>query len=1125
MTAVIDMSDENKATIAISLIALAALLGISAFDLENSTDISGKVVIENGKTLLELDKSKLYISQINSTFLDMRASKHANQVFEYGTYDKVTVGTKNNTFLASEGLLSHQKSIVICPKQSAFKLKEGQLKGISADSNSIIGEPYFYSEETEQYIHDGYGYAIPFAQDCNSSSNFSCKKISFPIRKDIINYVNTTKKTKNYSYWELEIPNGTCQEFFVDVKLKNTSVTSKIGIEFLGNKIWNHSLLFGSWGLYDEYKINNTNDYTLTNYTVFLNISLDRAYTDVNDFRFSYFDDSSVEYEIGFWRDTTDWANGSQGGANASGTIAIKVPYLYSGNTTIRHYYNASGKSDKSDITTAFLIGDEFLGSNLNTSQWTVLTNGSGGYTYSVSGGTIYMHADGGLDSSRGLFIQSGDLGNSSLTTVARITQLTNTSVSTTRSAVTEIILAFGLYGDISSCSDVGGGICSKINNSLAFGKSNYSSAPAACKQLKRVYSISQHTSSPNFGDEYTLRNYFTDPETLTLTKNSTHGIASNYTGFNYSGAGHNMSSSHALSYSSYENNISFGVVDYSDAAGTNASLDLIYVYKWEEDAPTYIQSANGSVPITTGISYKNITPLSPYTTDNLLCNVTATDTTAPSLNISYEFYKNGANQTALAGSINVSNNTNTNVANASFSLTSSGENWSCRVRSYNGVNYSGWESTSNVSILNSPIVNASISGYTNATVGHWFYVNATADDADGGTDITSTNISIDYGSCAYYSNSTAGNSYNVSYNCSSSSAGNASSIIIGFTDSDGNYNETSAGNNSYPDLTNSTLSGVDITPTSPYITDILTCNTGTYSDTDGDEENSTARAWRWFRNNTLVAGETSQTLNTTGFYLGDNVSCEETASALNWPESIARLNSSNVTLSNYIPNITSVIIYPVKPYINDSIYCNVTVYDVNHEKLNISFEWYRNGTNQSSLAGTYVNITNYTDTTVSTLTAANTSIYDVWKCKVRAFDGTNYSEWENSANKTITPNPINTSLGSGISGMWFYPKHAFEKNVSAENQTESTALFYANHTNSVLINVTMKLNASIDGFTLKCGGTWNQSTIATITDADTTVLSQINDSYNHPIYCWADFDKPSRMSQDIEGNVSIEGA
>ena len=99
-------------------------------------------------------------------------------------------------------------------------------------------------------------------------------------------------------------------------------------------------------------------------------------------------------------------------------------------------------------------------------------------------------------------------------------------------------------------------------------------------------------------------------------------------------------------------------------------------------------------------ISYLNLTPTSPYADETLLCNVTALDNYSSSINISYSWFKNGANQTGLAGSANVTNNTNTNVANLSSGNLSGGDNWSCAVRAYDGTNYSAVSYSSNVTIL-----------------------------------------------------------------------------------------------------------------------------------------------------------------------------------------------------------------------------------------------------------------------------------------------------------------------------------------------------------------------------------------------------------------------------------------
>jgi hypothetical protein len=108
--------------------------------------------------------------------------------------------------------------------------------------------------------------------------------------------------------------------------------------------------------------------------------------------------------------------------------------------------------------------------------------------------------------------------------------------------------------------------------------------------------------------------------------------------------------------------------------------------------------TTNGSPPAP-AITAVSLTPSPAYTNDTLKCNTTATSGSATSINISFNWFKNGTNQTALAGSINVTNNTNTNIANITSGNLTVGDNWSCSAMAYDGANYSAWNSSANVTI------------------------------------------------------------------------------------------------------------------------------------------------------------------------------------------------------------------------------------------------------------------------------------------------------------------------------------------------------------------------------------------------------------------------------------------
>ena len=93
------------------------------------------------------------------------------------------------------------------------------------------------------------------------------------------------------------------------------------------------------------------------------------------------------------------------------------------------------------------------------------------------------------------------------------------------------------------------------------------------------------------------------------------------------------------------------------------------------------------------------IVPKNPSTNDDLGCNVTIVDNESTSLIVYYTWYKNGTQY--LSGSISVINNTPTIVSVLGYGNTSEGDNWTCEVIPYDGIE-NGTKMNSTITINNS---------------------------------------------------------------------------------------------------------------------------------------------------------------------------------------------------------------------------------------------------------------------------------------------------------------------------------------------------------------------------------------------------------------------------------------
>ncbi|MCD6176817.1 MAG: DNRLRE domain-containing protein [Candidatus Cloacimonetes bacterium] len=192
--------------------------------------------------------------------------------------------------------------------------------------------------------------------------------------------------------------------------------------------------------------------------------------------------------------------------------------------------------------------------------------------------------------------------------------------------------------------------------------------------------------------------------------------------------------------------------------------------------------------------------------------------------------------------------------------------------------------------------------------------------------------------------------------------------------------------------------SGVVINDSTPYTDSIIQCNY-TFNDADGDSESSVA--YKWYKNNVLISGETSSTLNLSvagNGNKGDIINCSVQVTDEHSFSDDVYVASSGVTIQNYAPNTVTSPNSPTDTITGQalSVNLNVTVSDNDSDTMNVSF--YNNdtkaqiGTTQTSIAsgstaqvtwsglsaGTtyswYVNVTDGTDTTKSSVWTFTTS-------------------------------------------------------------------------------------------------------------------------------------------------------
>ncbi len=138
-----------------------------------------------------------------------------------------------------------------------------------------------------------------------------------------------------------------------------------------------------------------------------------------------------------------------------------------------------------------------------------------------------------------------------------------------------------------------------------------------------------------------------------------------------------------------------------------------------------------------------SITPASPTVSSTLQCNVTSRDAEQSSLTLNYSWLRNGANQSALAGTTSITNNTavllNVTLNN---SAAAKGDNWSCQVYANDGSLNSTVNTSSNVTLVNSlPVI--TLLNLTDSTQYANVACRATVTDGDGHADLSSVNFTL----------------------------------------------------------------------------------------------------------------------------------------------------------------------------------------------------------------------------------------------------------------------------------------------------------------------------------------------------------------------------------------------
>ena len=205
-----------------------------------------------------------------------------------------------------------------------------------------------------------------------------------------------------------------------------------------------------------------------------------------------------------------------------------------------------------------------------------------------------------------------------------------------------------------------------------------------------------------------------------------------------------------------------------------------------------------------------------------------------------------------------------------------------------------------------------------------------------------------------------------------------------------------------------------------------------------------------------------------------------------------------NYTAPNTPPTIQFVQALPNPATTSDTLQCRINATDAESTSLNGGYEWYWNGTNQTTLAGTFTGYANGTNSSIASL-IMNTSTTGNWSCRVRMFDGLNYSSWNMSNNATVIPAPphvLNVSITYPSNGTSFGPAQCWmlaQVNTTGSEPSGTTQCrFYRNNVLIQSINHSYANNTLLDfNFTVVNSTETNYAINCTSEDGTVANISQ----------------------------------
>ncbi|MHA2335422.1 MAG: hypothetical protein ACXAEU_25545, partial [Candidatus Hodarchaeales archaeon] len=388
-------------------------------------------------------------------------------------------------------------------------------------------------------------------------------------------------------------------------------------------------------------------------------------------------------------------------------------------------------------------------------------------------------------------------------------------------------------------------------------------------------------------------------------------------------------------------------------------------------------------------VTILSVSPGSPGTTTDLTATYTYFDTDGDSQNFGnreIEWFKNGQ-PTAFTG------------LTLSSSNTAKGEDWSFKIRVHDGIQYSIWYQSANVTIINTAptatglnIVNAGNLKTNDDLVANW-----TFSDVDGDSQVAYYIL--------WYKNSLLQPSLNNSMTITAGNTSKDQSWYFKLIVNDGTINSSvdwaTALASATTQILNSppTASSLTIT-TNPYTTDNLVADWSFNDDDAGDSQVS--YIVRWYKD-AVLQPSLNDTTNVSSSLTSKGEVWNYTLQVSDGDDYSIVYNSSSVTILNSLPTASGLTI-TTNPYTTTNLVADWSFNDddAGDSQVEYIIYWYRDGAPQSNLDNK------------TTVEAGNTTKGETWNYTAYVYDGESWSIPYNSSTTTIL-NSIPTATGLNI--------------------------------------------------------------------------------------------------------------